>query len=463
MLTKTAARCLLLLTVVPAAMYAQSGIAGTVKDASGAVLPGVVVNASSPALIEKTRTVLTDGRGEYKLVDLRPGAYTVTFNAQGFTPQKRDGIELTTNFVADVNANLQIGAATQAVDVTGEISSLDVQSSTQQSVLTRSVMDDPPTGRSVFADAQVLSGVTMSRPDVGGSSGMQSTTIQVHGMNTGDAAYLVDGMDIKQISGSSTPGVYYNDAMIQETSYVTSAIPAEFSQGGVVVNMIPRVGGNQFHGSGFASGGTASMESNNVSAKDISSGLLQAGNQFSNSYDFSGAVGGPILKDKLWFFPTLRKWGVNEYVANTFVSPGQQALDTNRITDALLRLDWQINAKNKVSAYYEKNMKWRGQRRDTTSQYSFVEGDASVIQGTPLGYMSQAKWTSVLSPKWVVQAGISLFFLDYTYAYEPGVTSQSIATIDLAQATLNNAGQYLFRSIAARRTYVATASYASGL
>jgi hypothetical protein len=444
-------------------MHAQSGIAGSVKDSSGAVLPGVVVEASSPALIEKNRTVLTDGGGAYKIVGLRPGTYSVSFKFPGFTSQQRDGVELTADFVAEVNTNMQVGASTQTVDVQAEVSSLDVQSTTQQSVLTRAVMDDIPTGHSVFADAQVLPGATLSRPDVGGSTGMQAVSIQIHGAPTGDVAYQIDGMLINQnYSNGSAVGVYYNDGMIQETSYQTSAIPAEVSQGGIRINMIAREGGNQFHGSFYGIGGTGAMESNNVPASDIASGILKAGNHFENVYDLTGAVGGPILKNRLWFFSTVRRWGVNEYVANTFDPSGAQALDDNRITDALLRLTWQVNSKNKISAFYDKNMKLRGHRRDTSSQYAYISSDASVIQHTPLGYLSQIKWTSTLSPKWVVEAGLSMFFLDYTYSYEPGVNPESIATIDIPRSTLSNAAWYLYRSIGSRREVSASASYVTG-
>lgn len=463
MSTQKIAFYLFLFTLAPAALEAQSGIAGAVKDTSGAVLPGVAVTASSPALIEKTRSALTDGNGQYKIADLRPGTYTLTFALPGFTPQQFENIVLTSDFVADVNATMQVGTSTQTVDVQEAISSLDVQSSTQQQVMTRAVMDDLPTGHSVFSVGQTLPGATMSRPDVGGSSGMQQTSIQIHGANTSDVAFQIDGMLINQNYGNgSSVGVYYNDGMIQETSYQTSAIPAEVSQGGIRINMIPREGGNQFHGCFYGTGGTGSLEANNVSSKDIADGILKAGNRFSNVYDLNGCVGGPIIKDKLWFFSTVRRWGVNEYVANTFNTNGQQALDDNRITDALLRMTWQINSKNKFSAFYDKNMKYRGHRRDTSSQYAYIDTQAAVIQHTPLGYLSQLKWTSTLSPKWVVEAGLSMFFLDYTYSYEPGVTSSSIATIDLAQSTLTNAAWYLYRSIGSRRQANVSTSYVSG-
>ena len=438
-------------------MHAQSGIAGSIKDASGAVLPGVVVTASSPALIEKTRSVVSDGRGEYKLVGLRPGTYSVSFEFPGFAPQKHEGIELTSDFVASVDANMQLGTATQSVNVQAEVSGLDVQSSTQQSVLTRAVMDNLPTGRSVFSDGQLIPGMTLSRPDVGGSTGMQAPSLQVHGSSSGDVALEVDGMLISQIGAA--PGIYYNDGMVQETSYQTSAIPAETSQGGVRVNMIPREGGNQFHGSFFGNGGTGAMQSNNVPSGFTK---LKAGNRFDNVYDVNGTFGGPIKKDRLWFLATLRRWGVNEYVANSFNPDGSQALDDNRITSAVLRLTYQINQKNKVSAYYDKNMKWRGHRKDPTSQYAYIDDNASVIQKTPLGYSSQIKWTSTISPKWLLEAGISLFFLDYTYDAEPNVAPDAIATIDIAKSTLTNAPWYLFRSLGTRRQLSVSTSYVTG-
>ena len=445
MFSKSRVIFLFLFTLLCATVHAQSSIAGSVKDASGAVLPGVVVTASSPALIEKTRTVVTDGLGQYKLVGLRPGTYSLGFALPGFSPQEHQGIELTSDFVANVDASMALGTATQSVNVQAEISGLDVQSSTQQQVLTRTVMDNLPTGHSIFADAQVLPGASVSRPDIGGSTGMQQTQIQVHGSNLQDTAYQIDGMLVNQNFGNgSSVGVYYNDGMIQETSYQTSAIPAEVSQGGVRINMIPKEGGNQFHGAFYASGASSALESNNVSATDISTGILKAGNHFDNVYDVNGSLGGPIKKDRLWFFTTVRRWGVNEYVANTFDPSGAQALDDNHITSVVLRLTYQINAKNKISGYYDKNMKLRGHRRDTAAQYTYIDSDAAVIQKTPLGYTSQFKWVSTLSPKWVLEAGVSQFFLDYTYDFEPNVAPDAIATIDIARSTLSNAAWFLY-------------------
>src|SRR6266566_2201542 len=130
---------------LPAGAHAQSGIAGVVKDTSGSVLPGVTVEAASDVLIEKTRSVTTDGAGQYKIVDLRPGIYTVTFRLTGFQTFKRDGIELPSSFTATVNADMKIGALEESVTVTAESPVVDVQSTVNTQVLGRDVLDALPT------------------------------------------------------------------------------------------------------------------------------------------------------------------------------------------------------------------------------------------------------------------------------------------------------------------------------
>jgi len=135
------------IALIPSATYAQGSIAGIVKDASGAVLPGVTVEASSPALIERTRSVVTDGTGQYKIVDLRPGTYAVTFALPGFSTVKRDGVELNGAFTATVNADMRVGAVEETITVSGETPIVDIQSTTRQQVLDHAVIDTVPTGR----------------------------------------------------------------------------------------------------------------------------------------------------------------------------------------------------------------------------------------------------------------------------------------------------------------------------
>jgi len=154
--------------------FAQTGaIAGVVRDSSGAVLPGVTVEAASPALIEKVRSVVSDGQGQFKIIDLRPGTYSVTFTLAGFNTMKREGIVLTADFTATVNGEMRVGAVTETVTVTGESPLIDTQSITQKKSLTHDVIDGLPTGRSFQNLSVLVPGVqtALASQDVGGTGG----------------------------------------------------------------------------------------------------------------------------------------------------------------------------------------------------------------------------------------------------------------------------------------------------
>jgi hypothetical protein len=225
-------RVLILLVLVfcgtVASAVAQSAIAGLVKDTSGGVLPGVAVEASSPALIEGARTAVSDSNGQYKIVDLRPGEYTVTFTLQGFRTVKREGITLPAAFTATVNADLSVGAVEESVTVTSAAPLVDVTSSVVGAVMNREVLDLIPSGKDPFAVGQLISGVTTNTPDVGGTQLMQQPTLQVHGSAAKDNVFMVDGVQIQHMGfGGNQTGFYFDDGMMQEISYQTSSLPAE--------------------------------------------------------------------------------------------------------------------------------------------------------------------------------------------------------------------------------------------
>src|SRR5260370_5374478 len=236
----------------------SSAVAGVVRDPAGSVVPGVTVEASSPALIEGTRSAVTDGNGQVRIIDLRPGEYTVTFTQAGFRTMKREGITLPASFTATVNGDLAMGQTTEAITVSDAPPLVDVQNSVAQQVMDRARLDTIPTGRDPFAVGQLIAGVTTSNPDVGGAGGMQQPTLQVHGSSGNDNVIVVDGIQIQHVafSGNQT-GFYYNDGLMQEISYLTNTLPAEAPGGGIQISMVPREGGNQFHGSVFGSGATS--------------------------------------------------------------------------------------------------------------------------------------------------------------------------------------------------------------
>jgi hypothetical protein len=236
------------LALFPAHAYAQSAISGVVKDTSGAVLPGVGVEASSDVLIEKVRAVTTDGSGQYKIVDLRPGTYIVTFTLAGFQTFRRERIELPADITLTVNADMKVGAIEESVTVSAASPIVDVTTAVHTAVLNRETIDSIPTGRSIQGMGQLVVGINLNLPDTGGARAMQQTYMSTHGMTTGNNTVMVDGMTVNGLQSDGAVQSYFNDAMNQEVSYQTSGIGDDTSAGGVRLNMIPREGGNRFSG-----------------------------------------------------------------------------------------------------------------------------------------------------------------------------------------------------------------------
>jgi len=262
-----AAACVALLPVVASAQ--TSTIAGTVKDTSGAVLPGVTVEAASPALIEKVRSATTDGAGQYKIIQLRPGTYSVTFTLPGFQVVKRENVELTSDFTATINSDMKVGAVEETITVSAESPVVDTQSITTRTVMTRDVLDAIPTGRNIQAVGIMIPGTTIAQGgggalsrDVGGSGNLQQSPLQYRG--SADTVQTVEGMRLNNLCAQGAySGVYWNDGSFQEISYVTGADSAEMGQGGIRVNMVPRDGGNLFHAVVFGNYADSSFTSDN--------------------------------------------------------------------------------------------------------------------------------------------------------------------------------------------------------
>src|SRR5262249_34615643 len=233
-------------------------IAGVVKDATGGVLPGVSVEAASPALIEKVRAVTTDSAGNYKIVDLRPGPYTVTFTLPAFSTVKREGIELTSGFVANVNGDLKVGSVEETVTVTGVTPVVDVQSARTQSVMRAETLEALPAGmKDLTALTTLTLGATTStlRNDVGGSQGELSTGISIHGSRGDDSRTNYDGMSTNVCygGGGGQQRIYkFNTVGVVETTVDTAAASADTETGGANINMVPKDGGNRLSLLGLA-------------------------------------------------------------------------------------------------------------------------------------------------------------------------------------------------------------------
>jgi len=428
---------LALMLLLPAASYAQSAIAGVVKDTTGAVLPGVTVEASSPVLIEQTRSATTDSQGQYKILDLRPGTYSVIFSLPGFATVKRDGIELPANFTAPVNGELRVGAVEETVTVSGASPVVDVQQAVTQQVLPQQLLDAVPTGgRNIQSVGATLVGVTQSQPDVGGAQGMQQTYIAAHGSDPKDNYIMVDGIRLNGIEGDGAIQQYFNEGMFSEMSYQTGGISAESSGGGVRLNMIPKDGGNALKGDVFYSATGSSLQSNPLTPELVAQGL-QAGNALDSVHDLNISAGGPITVNKVWFFASMRHWGVNQTLANSFYSAtpfsptdtaftpdlSRQAVDNNLIKSFMARVTWQVSPRNKLSFYLDRIIKFRGHEQNSIAGVSNLWSEDTFSTRQPKQYyMTETKWTGVWTTRLLFEAGFGINNESYTTGeLQPGL------------------------------------------
>ena len=437
------------LTIPVAYGQGQSGsIAGVARDSSGAVLPGVTVEAASPALIEKVRTAVTDGQGQYKIVDLRPGSYTVTFTLTGFSTYRREGVTLTSGFNADVNAEMRVGALEETVTVSGASPIVDTQNVVRLATASREVMDVLPTDRNFVSFAAMTPAVLVTgvRQNVGGSIPETGMNLQVHGSRATDSLVTVDGMPI--INGSGTGGLQYgnylNNAMAQEITFQTDSHNAEFERATVYSNFIPKDGSNTVRGSFSARYAGAGWQSNNLDDNLRSKGLT-SGNRIDRVWDVNPAIGGPLVRDRVWLYGSYRHWGTYNSVAQSYKdkdfselfyscapdASGQCTTEQNLFPvwhqSAVARVTTQITPKNKATLYYDWQYTYFGN--------CFVPSYLTAISACPEfknvpQYIVQGTWSSPVTNKLLLEAGATVTPQDFHGYRRPGISPTQFSITD---------------------------------
>jgi hypothetical protein len=419
----------LVLLILPSAAYAQAAITGVVKDASGGVLPGASVEASSPVLIEKVRTVVTDANGQYRIVDLRPGTYTVTFSLQGFSTVKREGIELTGDFVATVNGDLRVGSLEETITVTGESPIVDVQSTRSQQIIDKDVLAAIPSSRNVAGIQSIVPGMTASG-DSGGINGtMQGGAAAIHGGRGMDSRIYADGINMGWAGSSGGGGQMPQVAASQEVVMTISGGLGEAETSGVVFNAVPRQGSNVFTGQFNYSGSNGDLQGSNYT-QSLQDAGLRAPFELLKVYDVTGMYGGRIKRDKLWFYAVYRQVGGERTVPGMFQNknagnPNSWVVDFDRSKQAFnnslermatIRLTWQATPRNKFNAH------WSEQYND--ANYG-PAGGAAVPATTPEAAtrvlyipsrQPHATWQSPISGRLLAEAGWGMYQARYRFA-----------------------------------------------
>jgi hypothetical protein len=457
LLSAFALACLLAL---PTTAHAQSAFAGVVKDTSGAVLPGVTVEAASDVLIEKVRTVTTDANGAYRIENLRPGIYSITFSLPGFSNVKKDAIELPSNFTSTISADMKVGTVEETVTVSGESPVVDVQTNIKAQVLSREVLDAVPSAHTLQSIGQLVVGVSLTAPDVGGSQAMQQTYFSVHGLGAAQTTVTIDGMIMNGLQGDGAIQSYLNEGANQEMVYQTGGGTVDSPTGGVKINLIPKEGGNRFSGSlfeGYESSRNGFFQANNLTPR-LAAGQVKTVDKIGTYNDTDLTQGGPIKKDKMWFFGSLRLFTVNKPISNTFISDGtvagiarcqaglagrgplcDQGVDQQHQYSYLGRLTWQVSPRNKFSAYYDRVLKDRagamGPGDDRTT--------AAVLWNSPLYTTNSLKWTSTVSSRLLIEGGYSGNVERYNNLYQDGIAKPYGSAAWYATARHQDAGAAL--------------------
>ncbi len=323
--------CSLVLFSAPAVAQVQTGsIVGIVTDTSNAIMPGVLVSLSGERLIGGPQTFTTDATGAYRFDRLPPGDYTVKFELQGFRPVERAAIRVNAAFVATVNIKLEVGSVAETITVTGESPTIDTRSNLQQTIMNQEVLEGVPTGRDPWSLAKLIPGVQVATYDVGGTQSIQQSALSAHGSNTNDVSYNIDGATVNWPGGGGgATMLYYDQGMFEEVNYMTSAIPAEVLVGGVSINMVTKIGGNQWRGNVRYSYANDDLQSeNHLDLQQTFPSLL--GNPTQETYDFNLSGGGAIIQNRLWVNGTVRRWVVDK-LTNAKNFDGSQALDDNTL------------------------------------------------------------------------------------------------------------------------------------
>ncbi|MBM3819268.1 MAG: TonB-dependent receptor [Acidimicrobiia bacterium] len=415
---------------LPVAVWAQATLAGEVRDASGAVLPGVTVEASSPALIEKVRTAVTDGNGRYRIEALQPGAYTLAFSLPGFAGVRREGLSISGTGVTTVDAELRVGGVQETVTVTGEASVVDVTSTKREITLDNETMRSLPSVRSYSYLLTTVPGLQTNVNNV--STGPVFAIFPIHGGRGVESRVTVEGLNISNPPGGNQPPNYTADiGNAAEVTMTTSGGLGEAETAGLTMNIVPKQGGNQMSGLFFMSGFSRRMQSDNFTNELRARGATQPTPVY-RVYDVNTAVGGPIARDRLWYYMSVRVQGQRQNTLNvyynqnagnatawTYVPDLSRPAFSDRLWENYTpRITWQATTRDKFSFSWDEQPVCRTCTGTTslTGTPNFIFPTSPEADGT--GEFSPqrvqtARWTSPRTNRLLLEAGLGTTYYQW--------------------------------------------------
>ena len=446
----------ILSSALSASAQGFGAIGGTVLDEAGFVLPGVTVTLSNPGVIGGAQETVSDGRGAYQFPQLVPGTYTVTATLAGFSTRIQEGVVVNADVTARADLQLVVGALEETVTVTGETPLLDTSSTLRQTVMSREVIDTLPARQDIWAMARTAPAVVMTKYDVGGSEMFAQTASVVHGSAFEERTHMIDGMEVTWGGGEGWVISYFDAHSFEEVNFQTSGGSAEYGKGGPVINMITRTGTNDFRGEYSFTGGGGATAFDNLPARHFDDLLaavparaLEANPNLVPSakmlgvYDNSLTLGGPIVRDKLWYTFTSSLVYLRQNRLGSYNIDGTRVLESNRMRNVQTKFSWQAAEASQLHFMFnfnEKRVYFRPQNTGPSSH--FIESNAMTSQriSSPL---YQTKWTSVPRQNMLLEASASLLTGEEHGRPVPGVRPGDLPTFDAVRLEHRGGGPEL--------------------
>ncbi len=383
----------------PAPLGAQStdraGIEGKVVDQGGGVLPGVSVTIASTALLGGTRSIVTDGEGRYRFAALPAGAYRIAFELAGFTTVNRE-VRLDTGFVATIDETLGVGGIEQSVTVQATSPVVDIRTTAVSTNLTKDALENLPTSRSMWQVMSLAPGLRVTGADVGGTAAGTQQNYSNYGTSTGGNKPSLDGVDTREDAGGA--GFYYDYGAFQEVQIKAMGNDAEMSVPGTQFMAILKAGGDQFHGSGMFSWESPKLQADNVTDALRARGA-SAGNPLKAYHDGNLDLGGPVVKEHLWFYGSYRNQRIRQGVLGYYTSPGVPGEYNVLVTNTTGKLTAQLNPRHRFSGFVQAQTKDYPERNADAYRYR----DATWHQiFKPLA--GKGEWSWMVSDRTLVNA-----------------------------------------------------------
>ncbi len=403
----TGVLALLMALAISSSAFAQGGgasstgtIQGRVTDAQGAVLPGVTVTATSPSALG-AQTTVTSETGNYRFPAVPPGAYEVSYELAGFNTLKRAGISISLGFTANVNVELALATLQETVTVSGSSPVIDTSSTRVQQNFKMEQLQSIPNGRDMWALLAVTPSVQMGRIDVGGNRAGTQTGYTAYGMS-GQVRVLIEGINTTEGTGGA--GFYFDYASLEEAFLGTSGQSAEMPNPGVQSQFIARSGSNSFQGEYHLDWYNNSLQSSNIPDSytvptAFNNSPIRAGsNEILGYYDHDINLGGPIKKDKLWYFFTYREQ------QNQLSQPNWNFDKTfnTKLWNPVAKVTYQMNQKNKFIGYYQWGQKEQPNRMFSTA-YTYQSEGPTYLQDSG-SWVYKGEWNSTVSDKVYLEA-----------------------------------------------------------